>query len=163
MPARFFRLLVLAGAFAVLTAKAVAAPAPPPGSALPRDQAETFFLMIIDGDAAKAFDTLFTGSSVAARRPEISYNLRNQLQASVTTYGKPLDYDLVEQKTFGNSLVRLVYILRLEKYPLTWEFFFYQNGRTTQPIDIRFSDKLDVYRYDRVPAAAGEGSSNISP
>lgn len=152
MPFRGFRLLVLVCAFAALTARAVAAPAP--GSAAPREQAETFFNTIIDGDGAKAFDTLLAGSSFGANRPEASYNLRRQLQTSVTTFGKPLDFDLVEQKTFGRSLVRLVYILRLEKYPLTWEFFFYQNGRTNLPIDVRFSDKLDVYRYDRVPAAS---------
>ena len=58
------------------------------------------------------------------------------------------------KKNFGTSLIRLVYILRLEKYPLTWEFFFYQSGKAFLPHRrSRCTDRLDVYRYDRVPAA----------
>ncbi len=135
-----------------ITLTGTAAPLSDPTT--PREKAETFFTTIIQGDAAKAFDTLLAGSSISANKPEASYNLRRQLQTGLTAYGKPLGFDLVEEKTFGTALVRLVYILRLEKYPLTWEFFFYQNGKTFLPIDVRFSDKLDVYRYDRVPTAS---------
>ncbi len=60
---------------------------------------------------------------------------------------------------FGTALVRLVYIFRLEKAPLTWEFFFYESGKTFLPIDVRFTDRLDVYRYDRVPTASDPGNT----
>ena len=152
-----FRLVVPALALVLLARTATAAPAP--DAALPRDKVEAFFNTIIQGDAAKAFDTLLAGSSISASRPEASYNLRHQLQTDLAGYGKPLAYDLVEEKTFGTSLVRLVYIFRLEKHPLTWEFFFYQGSRTWLPIDVHFNDKLDVYRYDRVPAASDDDPS----
>ncbi len=133
--------------------------APVSDSATPREKAGAFFDTIVQGDAAKAFDTLLAESAISANKPEASYNLRRQLQTSQTAYGKPLGFDLVEEKTFGTSLVRLVYIFRLERAPLTWEFFFYGNGKTFLPIDVRFNDKLDVYRYDRVPTASDNPAS----
>lgn len=155
MPSLRCSLAVLICAFTALAGRALAAP----DLSEPRAQAETFFGTIIGGDSAKAFDTLLAGSSISANKPEASYNLRRQLQTGLSAYGKPFAYDLVDQKTFGASLVRFVYILRLEKYPLTWELFFYQNGRTWRPIDVRFNDKLDVYRYDLVPPASDSNSS----
>ena len=149
------RLLILTCAFALLTGTAQAAPGR--GSTVaaggPREQAEAFFGTVIQGDTAKAFDTLFDGSIIRANKPEASSTLRQQLDAGMRVYGKPAGFDLVESKSFGTALVRLVYVFRLEKYPLTFEFFFYQNGQGWLPIDVRFNDRLDVYRYDRVPVA----------
>ena len=150
------RLHVLAGVFAVATANVVAAPAP--GTAAPREQAEAFFETVIGGDTAKAVDTLLDGSTIRANRPEAASALKQQLAASLRTYGKPVGFDLVDSKVFGTSLVRLVYALKLEKYPLTFEFFFYGSGRSFLPIDLHFNDKLDVYRYDRIPAATDAAS-----
>ena len=146
------RLLLLSCAFTVFTrSAAVAAPARNTGSATPREQIEACFGTIMQGDTAKAFDTLLDGSAISASKPGASSLLRQQMDAGMRAYGKPLGFDLVDSKTYGTSLIRLVYIFKLEKYPLTFEFFFYQNGRTFLPIDVRFNDKLDVYRYDRVP------------
>ena len=158
LPMRLLRvsLLLLLYTFTVPT-KSTAALLP--DSAPPREKAESFFNTIIQGDPAKALDTLLTGSAISTNKPEAAANLRRQLQTGLTVYGKPLGFDLVEEKNFGPGLVRLVYILRLEKYPLTWEFFFYGNGKTFLPIDVRFSDKLDVYRYDRLPTASDSPAS----
>ena len=150
MPSTRASLSMLVYVFATLAACVAAAPAP--GSTAPRQQAETFFSTIIGGDTAKAFDTLLDGSAISAGRPEIPSLLKQQLAAGLRAYGKPLGFDLVDSKTFGTSLVRLVYIFKLEKYPLTFEFFFYQSGPVSKLIDVRFNEKLDVYRYDRVPA-----------
>ena len=155
MPSFRSCLLILTCALAVLTGTAHAAPARVSAAAAgdPREKAEAFFGTVIQGDTAKAFDTLFDGSIIRTNKPEASSALRQQLDAGLRVYGKPAGFDLVESKSFGGSLVRLVYIFRLEKYPLTFEFFFYQNGQGWLPIDVRFNDKLDVYRYDRVPVA----------
>ena len=148
---------VLIGAFAVWVGGGVVA-APGQGTMrfAPNDKAEAFFNTVVGGDTAMAFDTLRDGSTISANRPAAASTLKQQLAAGLRVYGKPLGFDLVDSKAFGTWLVRLVYILRLEKYPLTFEFFFYQNGRTFLPIDVRFNDKLDVYRYDRVPSTAAD-------
>ena len=155
MPSPRSYLLILVSAVAMLTDPAHAAPARNAAAPVsdPREKADAFFDTVIQGDTAKAFDTLLDGSIIRANKPEASSALRQQLDAGLRVYGKPAGFDLVESKFFGAALVRLVYIFRLEKYPLTFEFFFYQNGQNWQPIDVRFNDKLDVYRYDRVPVA----------
>ena len=155
MPVPRFNRLVLVCLCGLLTARAAAAPVPDLGT--PREKAEAFFNTVIGGDSSKAWDTLLDRTVLSNNRSDAGSRLRNQLQTALNVYGKPLGYDLIEEKAFGTSLVRVVYHFRLEKFPLTWEFFFYQNGRTCLPIDVRFNDRLDVYRYDRVPAADSDG------
>ena len=119
---------------------------------------EALFSTIIAGDDSKAFDGLLAGSMIAERQSGVAYTLRNQLETGARLYGRPVGFDLVEEKPFGSSLVRFVYILRMEKYPLVWEFFFYKSGDAWLPIEVRFNDQLAPFRFDR-PAATDPAPS----
>jgi hypothetical protein len=61
-------------------------------------------------------------------------------------YGKTLGCDLIDSKTFGTTVQRLVYVQKLEKYLLVWEFFYYKANRDWNLVDVSFSDKLDLLR-----------------
>jgi hypothetical protein len=63
---------------------------------------------------------------------------KRQIAANLSKYGKQLGYELVVEKPFGASVVRLVYILKMEKHPTVWEFFFYR------PKDNWFLANFDV-------------------
>ncbi|MBE7211518.1 MAG: hypothetical protein INR65_10915 [Gluconacetobacter diazotrophicus] len=154
---RFFCPLLAA---ALVCAGSIPVPAaPPPGTAPAQAKAETLFSTIIAGDTSKAFDGLLAGSVIADHQSGAAYALRNQLENGMRAYGRPVGFDLVEEKTFGSSLVRFVYVLRLEKYPLIWEFFFYKSGDAWQPIEVRFNDQLAPFKFDR-PVAAPADSQN---
>ena len=128
----------------------------PGGTGSAQAKAEALFTTIIAGDDSKAFDGLLGGTVIAERQSGAAYTLRSQLENGVRVYGRPVGFDLVEEKTFGSSLVRFVYILRLEKYPLVWEFFFYKSGDAWQPIEVRFNDALAPFKFDRPTAVAAD-------
>ncbi len=128
-----------------------------PGATGPAQaKVEALFSTIIAGDDSKAFDGLLAGTVIAERQSGAAYTLRSQLENGTRVYGRPVGFDLVEEKTFGPSLVRFVYILRLEKYPLVWEFFFYKSGDAWQPIEVRFNDALAPFKFDRPTAVSAE-------
>ena len=140
----------------VLATHAPVLAAPSAGATSAQAKAETLFSTIIGGDTSKAFDGLLAGSVIADKQSGAAYNLRSQLENGMRLYGRPVGYDLVEEKTFGPSLVRFVYILRLEKYPLIWEFFFYKSGDAWQPIEVRFNDQLAPFKFDRPTVSAND-------
>ena len=142
----FLPLLVAAFVFAT---RAPSVAAPSAGTTTAQAKAEMLFSTIIGGDTSKAFDGLLAGSVIADKQSGAAYNLRNQLENGMRLYGRPVGFDLVEEKTFGPSLVRFVYIFRLEKYPLIWEFFFYRSGDAWLPIEVRFNDQLAPFKFDR--------------
>ena len=142
----------LFGAALICLAPGVPA-APPADAATAQIKAETLFSTIIAGDDSKAFDGLLAGSVIAEKQSGAAYSLRNQLENGMRLYGRPVGFDLVEAKSFGPSLVRLVYIFRLEKYPLVWEFFFYKSRGEWMPIEVRFNDELTPFKFDRPTAA----------
>jgi hypothetical protein len=61
-----------------------------------------------------------------------------QIAENLSKYGKALGYELAIEKTFGTSVVRLVYILKMKKHPVVWEFFFYR------PKDAWFLANFDI-------------------
>jgi len=91
----------------------------------PRARADQFFGGLIRGDTDKAYAELFAGS-LAMEDPARLEQAKQQIAANLSKYGKPLGYDLIMEKAFGTSVVRLVYILKMEKHPIIWEFFFYR-------------------------------------
>ena len=153
------RSFLLAAVLACLSSVPVLA-VPPTGTAPARAKAETLFSTIIAGDASKAFDGLLAGSVIADRQSGAAYTLRNQLENGMRVYGRPVGFDLVEEKSFGPALVRFVYILRLEKYPLIWEFFFYKSGDAWQPIEVRFNDQLAPFKFDRPTVAPSDSPAS---
>ncbi len=140
----------------IFAAYSAADAAPSADTATARAKAETLFSTIIGGDASKAFDGLLAGSVIAEKQSGAAYTLRNQLESGMRAYGRPVGFDLVEEKTFGPSLVRFVYIFRLEKYPLVWEFFFYRTGDAWLPIEVRFNDQIAPFKFDRPTATAAD-------
>ena len=112
----------------------------------PKLKIQTFFNILATGDNGKAYDALFNGSNLLTRRPDVITTLRQQSATATSLYGKTVGSDLVDSKTFGMSVERLVYVQKLEKYLLVWEFFYYKADRDWNLADVRFSDKLDLLR-----------------
>ncbi|MBE7157587.1 MAG: hypothetical protein INR62_03985 [Rhodospirillales bacterium] len=124
-----------------------------------KTRAETFFRTVIGGDTSKAFDALMEGSLIPTSQPDAVSRLKSQLETGLRVYGRPVGFDLLEEKAFGPSLVRCVYIFRLEKYPLVWQFFFYKGADRWLPVNVRFNDSLAPFDFDRPTSAAAADSA----
>lgn len=107
----------------------------------PTSIAETFLARIGKGEVGPAYDELFAGSPLTAQPVQIDA-LKRQTEAALPAYGKTLGVELYEQQRFGEHLVRLIYIQRLEKHPLVWKFWIYKPESTWQVNTVTFNDQL---------------------
>ncbi len=112
----------------------------------PKLKIETFFNLLAQGDPGKAYDALFNGSNLQSRKPDAITALRNQSDMAASLYGKTIGSDYIDSRAFGTSVQRLVYVQKMEKYLVVWEFFYYKASRDWNLADVRFSDKLDLLR-----------------
>ncbi len=116
----------------------------------PRQRAEQFLRTLTAGETEKAYDQLFAGSEMAAQSTRVDA-VKRQTGANLPIYGKPLSSELVLEKTFGTSVVRLLYVLKMEKHPIVWEFFFYRPKDKWFLVNVRFNDEFIGLRDSDAP------------
>jgi hypothetical protein len=110
----------------------------------PRGKAEKFLERLGKGEITGAYDEIFVGAPVVTDKPQGLDVVKRQTEAALPLYGKALGFELQNERVFGESLVRLTYIQRLEKHPLIWRFWFYR------PVDKWYLDSVifnDQYSF----------------
>ena len=118
---------------------AVALAAEPPS---PKAMVETFFVEVQKGNIAVAYDQLFTGSPIPVDKPQAVNVLKQQTLANLPLYGKVLGFEQVHEEKLTDSVMRFVYILKTEKAPLTWEFYFYKPKADWFLANINYNDQF---------------------
>jgi hypothetical protein len=111
--------------------------------ATPKAMIETFFGGVQKGNIAGAYDQLFTGSTIPVDKPRAVTVLKQQTQANLPLYGTILGYEMVYEEKLSDSVIRYVYILKTEKAPLTWEFYFYKPKSDWFLANINFNDQFN--------------------
>lgn len=110
----------------------------------PRVKAETFLAEIKSGDVAAAYNKLFVGSSIPTDKPQAVTLLKQQTQTALPIYGKVIGYEFLREEKFGDSVIRLVYLLKSEKHPTVWEFYFYKPKSEWFLSNILFNDQFQL-------------------
>ena len=113
---------------------------------IPKNKVEEFFSSVMKADIAGGYDRLFEGSTIPQDKPQAVTLLKNQTQNGLPLYGKILGYDFIKEEDFGSSIVRLVYVLKSEKVPTTWEFYFYKPKGSWFLANIIFNDQFSLLR-----------------
>jgi hypothetical protein len=108
----------------------------------PRAMAENFLALLQKGNIGTAYDQLFKGSTIAVDRPQVVTQLMQQTQSGLASYGKVLGYEIVHEEQLSSSVVRLVYFLKSEKAPTTWEFYFYKPKSAWFIANVTFNDQF---------------------
>lgn len=106
-------------------------------------RAEIFLAGIIEKEVDKSYDELFSNSLIASKSQMVKLQKENTWTV-LNTYGKLLDYEFVKQQEYGDSVVRLVYVLKSEQIPLIWEFYFYKPVSDWTLVNITFDTKYDL-------------------
>ena len=106
-------------------------------------RADMFLAGIIDKEVDKSYDELFSNSLIASKAQMVKLQKENTW-AVLNTYGELLSYEFVKQQEYGDSLVRLVYVLKCEQVPLIWEFYFYKPVSDWTLVNIAFDTKYDL-------------------
>ena len=92
-----------------------------------KGQASAFLARVSPGSWKGAASELLGGSSLARANPAMAAQLESRLQAMVLELGASIGHELVTEKLLGDSLVRLVYLLKFKNRPAVFEFFYYRS------------------------------------
>ncbi len=106
-------------------------------------RAEIFLAGIIEKEVDKSYDELFSNSLIASKAQMVRLQKENTLTI-LNMYGELLSYDFVKQQKYGDSVVRLVYVLKCEQVPVIWEFYFYKPVSDWTLVNIAFDTKYDL-------------------
>jgi len=106
-------------------------------------RAEIFLAGIIEKEVDKSYDELFSNSLIASKAQMVKLQKENTWTI-LNMYGELLSYDFVKQQKYGDSVVRLVYVLKCEQVPVTWEFYFYKPVSDWTLVNIAFDTKYDL-------------------
>lgn len=61
-------------------------------------------------------------------------------------YGKIMSYEFYKDSIINESLLRKIYILKLENIPIVFQFTFYNNGKGWVFNNFQFSDTVDIFQ-----------------
>jgi hypothetical protein len=106
-------------------------------------RAEIFLAGIIEKEVDKSYDELFSNSLIASKAQMVRLQKENTLTI-LNMYGELLSYDFVKQQKYGDSVVRLVYVLKCEQVPVIWEFYFYKPVSDWTLVNIAFDTKYGL-------------------
>lgn len=110
----------------------------------PKEFTDKFFKMVQSGKIPEAYDQLFIGSQIPAQKPQAVDMLKRQTTSGLPMYGKILGVELIREEKIGESIVRLVYVLRSEMAPTVWEFYFYRPKLDWFLANIIFNDEFKL-------------------
>lgn len=108
----------------------------------PKSLTDAFLRMLQDGKTSQAFDLLFVGSEIPKSKPQAVEVLKRQIDSALPLYGKILGFESIREEKFGTTIVRLVYVLKSEKAPTIWEFYYYKPKSEWFLANVMFNDQF---------------------
>jgi hypothetical protein len=98
--------------------------------------------MVQSGKIPEAYDQLLVGSQIPTQKPQAVDALKRQTASGLPMYGNILGVELIREEKIGESVFRLVYILKSEMAPTVWEFYFYKPKSDWFLGNILFNDEF---------------------
>jgi hypothetical protein len=96
------------------------------------------------GDYGLAFGTIKPYSVIEPYKLDtITGRVRTQMAGAIRVYGKAISYDEVSEKQVKGSILRLVYLLKFEKFFLKVVFVLYNNGNGWSITSFDYSENVD--------------------
>ena len=143
MRARRWAIRLLLGGIIVQMAWATRAAAEP---AAGRVKAEQFLTTLVAGEVGHAYNVLMSGSPWQANKPDSVEQLKQQTESMLKRHGRLQSFQLIKEEPFGDDIVRLVYVLKADEQPWTFEFYFYLRAKDWSIASVRFNDEFDILR-----------------
>ena len=84
--------------------------------------------MTAAGDTVEALSTLGPYTIISETGfAEFIENSKAQMDQYVLQYGESVGFEFISEEKIGKTLVKLVYIQKMEKHALPWVFHFYKS------------------------------------
>ena len=107
-------------------------------------EAEKFLKTIIEGQVDEAYDELFQGSPILKLKPQAIDVTKQQTKLLIGLYGKRLGFELIKKQNYGTSVIRLLYLIKTENIPITFEIYFYKPYTKWLPASVNFEDTFGL-------------------
>ena len=128
-------LLLLAGILLCSAAK--------PQNANYEKKIDKFLLGILKGEIDNSYNELVSGTLIETKKQEMQM-IKDQTRMIVNIHGNGINYEFIKKQKYGDSIVRLMYIIKCEKMPIAFEFYFYKASTNWKLIHFYVSDELDL-------------------
>jgi len=102
---------------------------------------DKFLAGITKGEIEKSYDALFANTVIESKKQAVQA-LKGHTRTLINLHGKPKYSELIKQQNYGDSIVRLVYILKCENVPLIYEFYFYKATLDWKLVNVGVADEL---------------------
>ena len=138
------RMIFPPGEVQPLMDKPTAAPQPSlakPKPETPEESLAVFFQALAAGQVEGAYERLVKGTTIADRPQDVAALKERTLQA-LDVCGPFQGYEILEQRTAGQHLVRLTCLSLNSELPLRWRFYFYRSEGSWRLVDLRVDDGL---------------------
>lgn len=106
-------------------------------------EVEAFFNQVQTGAVLDAYKALMANSPINRKEADVM-KLVEQTQGGMNLYGESLGYEKIAQEMYGSSVLRLIYIQKLEGHPLFWEFYYYKKEAGLILYNVRFNDTWET-------------------
>ncbi|MFT4838563.1 MAG: hypothetical protein ACI9IZ_001581 [Nonlabens sp.] len=103
----------------------------------------TEFFKIFNSDPLKAMDYAFSTNKWMGRNEDAVANLKNQFKNLLPLVGDYYGYELITEKTIGESYKLASYMIKYDRQPLRFTFIFYKPNNKWQLQNLKYDDSLD--------------------
>jgi len=110
-----------------------------------KEMCETFLQLITEEDHEGAYGYLRSMKGILddANLEKIQQQNIEQAETILSAYGPAIDFRLADEQVVADSLLRMVYVVRRQKYIMRWKFIFYRPESTWRLASISYDDKLE--------------------
>jgi hypothetical protein len=107
----------------------------------PSDQVVALVKRLQSDRIEGVFTDFFANSLAAEQKPNEIRATDGQVKAALDFYGRAINYEIVETKKMGNSLITIKWITKHKnEAPLFWNCIFYKRNGKWEPIGVLFFD-----------------------
>src|SRR3989338_8525566 len=92
----------------------------------PKEKSDKFLEMVEIGKIDEAYNFLFEGTNMLKEKGQEIDVVKKQTQMAMSLYGNIIGVEFISEENIGSSINRLVFLMKFEKYPIVWEFYFYK-------------------------------------
>jgi len=124
------------------------------GEILPNEQAakdlsDKIMTKVNAGDLAAAFDLMKPYAAVSATEIDsAALQSKAAMDQFGSRYGSSIGIEFIDSKKSGDSLLRIRYLQKCVKGPLTWVFYFYKNNDGWLLDTFKWDDSMFTTLFD---------------
>ena len=127
-------LIILSGTFALTESY---------GQSSTQEITENFFSLYAK-DPIKAVEYAFSTNKWFDRNQDGVANLKTKLKNTVDLCGEYYGYELLSEKTAGQSIKMITYIVKYDRQPIRFSFFMYKPKDTWKVNNFSYDENIDT-------------------